>query len=329
MRIGVFCSGGDAPGMNSCVRSVVRSALANHHEVVGIRRGYQGLLDEDFHLQDGNLLLTQRSVSGITQLGGAMLLSSRSDEFRTEAGLKKAARILTKYKIDALVPIGGDGTFRGAVALSDHWRGKIVGCPGTIDNDLLGTDYTIGFSTAVRTAVEAVDKIRDTAFSHQRMFLIEVMGRHSGYIAVYTAIAAAAECVCIPETPTDIPELVRELESLKKEGRGSILMIVAEGDEAGGALEVNRQLKEANCPYSTRVVVLGHIQRGGSPTPEDRLLASRLGAFAVKSIVDGASGVMVGMVGNECQITPFESSFSAHKPIPPRMLTLLSVLAYH
>ena len=329
MRIGVFCSGGDAPGMNSCVRAVVRTAIADGHEVIGIRRGYQGLLDEDFYrLINGDILMNQRSVSGITKLGGAMLLSSRSDEFRTEEGLVKAAGILDKHQLDALIPIGGDGTFRGANALAKHWDGKIVGCPGTIDNDLMGTDYTIGFSTAVSTAVDAVDKVRDTADSHQRMFLIEVMGRHSGYIAVYTALAAAAECVCIPETATDIDGVVDHLNTLKQDGRGAVLMIVAEGDEAGGASAVNQQLKEANCPFSTRVVVLGHVQRGGSPTPEDRLLASRMGEHAVHAVVKGEHGVMSGIIGNQCRTTAFEDTFASHKPIPQEMLDLLSTLSY-
>lgn len=326
MRIGVFCSGGDAPGMNSCVRAVVRSAVSRGHEVIGIRRGYQGLLDEDFHQKDGQVLMNMRSVSGISQRGGAILLSSRSDEFRTEAGLKKAARVLQKHRIDALVPIGGDGTFRGAVALAGHWRGQIVGCPGTIDNDLLGTDFTIGFSTAVNTAVEAVDKLRDTADSHERMFLIEVMGRHSGYIAVYTALAGAAEAVCIPETPTDVATLIKHLKKLKDGGNHSVLVIVAEGDETGGALKLNECLAGAACPYSSRVVVLGHLQRGGSPTPEDRILASRLGDYAVSSLINGASGVMAGIVGNQCRITPFEQTFKAHNPIPSELLELLATL---
>ena len=327
MRLGVFCSGGDAPGMNACLRAVVRSAISRGHEVVGIRRGYQGLLDEDFFVEDGVPRMTLRSVSGISQRGGAILRSSRSDEFRTDAGLKKAARILKKHQIDALVPIGGDGTFRGAVALAAHWRGQIVGCPGTIDNDLMGTDYTIGFSTAVQTAVEAVDKIRDTAESHERMFLVEVMGRHSGYIAVYTALAAAAECVCIPETPTHIDGLIKHLKTLKKRGKYSIMMIVAEGDEAGGALKINEQLKAAKCPFSTRVIILGHLQRGGSPTPEDRILSSRMGDHAVDSLLSGASGVMAGILGNQCCITPFEETFSQHKPIPSELLELLATLS--
>ncbi len=326
MRIGLFCSGGDAPGMNSCIRSVVRSALSLGHEVVGIRRGYQGLLDEDFFPQDGGLAMHTRSVSGIGQRGGAILLSSRSDEFRTEAGLKKAARILQRHKIDALIPIGGDGTFRGAVALRNHWRGGIVGCPGTIDNDLLGTDYTIGFSTAVYTAVDALDKLRDTAQSHERMFLIEVMGRHSGYLALYAALAGAAESVCVPEVHTDTDRLIKHLKTLKKAGNTSVLVVVAEGDETGGALQLQKRLEAAGCPYSSRVVVLGHLQRGGAPTPEDRILASRIGHHAVQAVIGGASGVMAGIIGDQCRITPFEETFSAHKPIPAELYRLVETL---
>jgi 6-phosphofructokinase 1 len=313
--------------MNACVRAVVRSALSRGHEVVGIRRGYQGLLDEDFYIEDGQPLMSLRSVSGIVAQGGAILRSSRSEEFRTEAGLKKASRLLKKHKFDALVPIGGDGTFRGALALSSVWHGQIVGCPGTIDNDLMGTDYTIGFSTAVQTAVEAVDKIRDTAESHERMFLVEVMGRHSGYIAVHTALAAGAECVCIPETPTDVDQLIRYLKVLKRRRKTSVMMIVAEGDENGGAQVTYQKLKAANSPFSMRVVVLGHLQRGGSPSPEDRLLGSRLGDYAVDSLLHGASGVMAGIVGNQCCVTPFEQTFAQHKPIPTELLELLATLS--
>jgi len=241
--------------------------------------------------------------------------------------MQQAAAILQKHEIDALIPIGGDGTFRGAVDLARVWSGQIVGCPGTIDNDLRGTDTTIGFSTAVQTAVEAVDKIRDTAESHQRMFLIEVMGRHSGYIAVYTALAAGSEDVCIPETPTDIGKMISHLEDLRQRGKTSIMMVVAEGDEEGGAEALNRRLQEANCPFSTRVVVLGHLQRGGSPTPEDRILASRLGSFAVRAILDGNNGMMAGMVSGECSLTPFVDAYTGHKPIPQELLELLEVLS--
>ena len=208
MRIGVFCSGGDAPGMNACVRAVVRSAIAGGHEVVGVRNGYQGLLDADFHGEcddDTTPLMSLRSVSNIVQYGGTMLHTSRCQDFREEAGRRRAIENLDRHKIEALVPIGGDGTLRGAVELGKMWEGQIIGCPGTIDNDLMGTDYTIGFSTAVATAVDALDKLRDTAESHRRMFLVEVMGRGSGYLAVHSAIAGGAELACIPETLDSIP----------------------------------------------------------------------------------------------------------------------------
>lgn len=328
MRIGVFCSGGDAPGMNCCLRAVVRAAVSKGHEVVGIRRGYQGLLEEDFwRTRDGGMSMDLRSVSGIAKLGGTILSSSRSEEFRTLAGQKKAAEILDRHGIEGLIAIGGDGTFRGAMALAKVWDGGIIGCPGTIDNDLMGTDYTIGFSTAVHTAVEAVDKIRDTAASHERMFLIEVMGRHSGYIAVYTALAAGAELVCIPETPTDIELITRQLHELKQRGKQSVMMVVAEGDERGGALELQQQLQEAGCPYNTRAAILGHLQRGGSPTPEDRLLASQLGAHAVREILRGHTGVMAGMVGGHPGVTEFPTTFATHKPIPQRLYDLLETLS--
>lgn len=330
MRIGVFCSGGDAPGMNPCVRAVVRRALAEGHEVIGIMRGYQGLLDEDFYSDgacQGPTTMTLRSVSGWSRHGGAFLRSSRSDEFLTEAGQRKAAANLVKHHIDGLIPIGGDGTFRGCLALAKVWNGRIVGCPGTIDNDLLGTDYTIGFSTAVQTAVEAVDKIRDTAESHERMFLVEVMGRHCGYIAVHSAIAGGAEVICIPETLTDMDTIVAQLHELKRRGKSSIMMIVAEGDERGGAAQLHDELKKRGSPFSSRYVVLGHLQRGGSPTPEDRILGSLLGDFAVQAVLAGKTGVMAGMLGTKCILTPFAETIAAHKPIPAELLSLLETLA--
>jgi len=329
MRIGVFCSGGDAPGMNACVRAVVRSALSSGNEVVGIRRGYQGILDEDFFLNTkGEPHMTLRSVSNLSKRGGTFLHSSRSKEFRTVEGQKRAAANLTKHGIDAVIPIGGDGTFHGAVDLAKHWDGAIVGCPGTIDNDLIGTDYTIGFSTAVQTAVEAVDKIRDTADSHERMFLIEVMGRHSGYIAVYTALASGAESVCIPETPTKVPAIVEQLELLKRRGKSSIMMVVAEGDDGGGAIALQEKLEDADCPFPMRSIVLGHLQRGGSPSPDDRILASRLGDLAVRSILAGKTGVMAGIMGEQPVLTPFEATYQEHRQIPSAMLDLMTVLSH-
>ncbi len=328
MRIGVFCSGGDAPGMNPCVRAVVRRAISAGHEVVGIQYGYKGLLSEDFFLNAaGEPRMTLRSVSGWSKAGGAKLRSSRCAEFQTEAGLVKAAGILDKHGIDALIPIGGDGTFRGAVDLMKHWGGRVVGCPGTIDNDLVGTDFTIGFSTAVQTAVEAVDKIRDTAESHERMFLVEVMGRHSGYIALYTALACGAEGVCIPETDTVVAEIADQLRVLEERGKTSVMIIVAEGDERGGAFDLQRSLVQYGYPAKTRVVILGHLQRGGCPSPEDRILASRLGDFAVSSLENGETAMMAGVRGGKNTLTPMEATFGKRKPLPDDLMELLKTLA--
>lgn len=329
MRIGVFCSGGDAPGMNACLRGIVRCAITFGHEVVGINRGYQGILDENFYrCGSDSMLMDSRSVSGIAKFGGTILRSSRSDEFRTEAGRKKAAAMLRKHNIDALIPIGGDGTIRGAIELAKVWDGRIVACPGTIDNDLWGTDYTIGFSTAVKTAVDAVDKIRDTAESHEMMFLVEVMGRHSGYIAVYTALAGGAECVCIPETCTEPETLVAQLRELQQRGKSSIMLIVAEGDERGGAKAIDELLKQAGNPFPSRIVILGHLQRGGSPEPMDRIIAASMGDFAVRALIDGKTQCLSGIVAGENRLTPFAEAVAEHKPIPPRMFELLASLSH-
>jgi 6-phosphofructokinase 1 len=328
MRIGALCSGGDAPGMNACLRAIVRSAVSNGHEVIGVCRGYHGLLEEDFFRQaEGEPLMRLRSVSNILKLGGTVLGTSRSAEFRTEVGVRKAAAILERHRIDALVAIGGDGTFHGAVELGKHWKGRIVGCPGTIDNDLLGTDYTIGFATAVHTAVDALDKLRDTAESHERMFLVEVMGRHSGYIALYTALAGGAEVVAIPESPTDLNTIVEQLKTLKARGKKSIMVVVAEGDESGGAAKLDAGLRGAGCPFETRVMLLGHLQRGGSPTPEDRILATKLGHFAVEALDRGASGVMAGEIQGKLVLTPFLETYAQHKAVPESLLAVLQTMA--
>jgi 6-phosphofructokinase 1 len=327
MRIGVFTSGGDAPGMNACIRAVVRSAVDAGHEVVGILSGYQGLLDQAFYVDvDRQVRMGPRCVSGIIRRGGTILRTSRCEEFRTEAGVRKAAEILRRHGIDALIPIGGDGTFRGATELAKHWGGPIIGCPGTIDNDLFGTDYTIGFFTAVQTAVDAVDKLRDTAESHERLFLVEVMGRHSGYIALYTALASGAEVACLPETCTQVDEILKLVIQLRQRGKQSLMIIVAEGDEYGAA-QLDADLIQAGCPYSTRVATLGHVQRGGSPAPIDRILATRLGDFAVRSIVAGKTGCMAGMLGSELVLTPFAETFGQHKYAPPGFVELLSAMA--
>lgn len=324
MRIGVLCSGGDAPGMNACVRAVVRTATASGQEVVGICDGYQGVLDSVFYKDNVDTgLMNPRSVSNIIQRGGTILRSRRCDEFRTKRGLARAADSLSRSQIDGLIVIGGDGTFRGAVEISEFWNGPIVGCPGTIDNDLCGTDFTIGFSTAVATAVAAIDKLRDTAESHQRMFLVEVMGRRSGHLALHTAVAAGAEIVCVPETPTNIQQIVEHITELKRRKKSSIIILVAEGDEEGGAEQLDRQLRSNDCPFSTRAVTLGHIQRGGSPTPADRILASKLGDFAARSLIDGAHAVMAGETAGNLVLTPFEKTFQGEKPLPAQLLDLV------
>lgn len=336
MRIGVFTSGGDAPGMNACIRAVVRSARAQGHEAVGIRRGYAGLLERDFHRgmrteSDGREpetpLLSARSVSNTLQHGGTLLRTSRSERFRTEEGQQAAATILNEHGIDALVPIGGDGTFHGALALARFWDGRIIGCPGTIDNDLYGSDYTIGFDTAVNTAVEAIDKIRDTADATDRMFLIEVMGRNAGYIALDSALAAGAEEALLPETPTDVDALVERLVAGRKRGKTSSMVIVAEGDPCGGAEALRKEIEARQCPYETRVLILGHLQRGGSPTVRDRILASRLGAFAVDALIAGETGKMAGEVRGELVLTAFDKTWSQHKPITRDWIRLLETLA--
>lgn len=328
MKIGVFCSGGDAPGMNACVRAIVRTAISEGHSVVGINRGYDGVIDEDYFINaEGKSTMNLRSVSGWSKEGGAFLRSSRSARFRSAEGMKQAAEALRKNQIDALIPIGGNGTLAGAIEFAKYWDGQVIGCPGTIDNDLGGTDYTIGFSTAVHTAADAIDKIRDTAESHERMFLIEVMGRHSGYIAVHGALACGAEVIAIPETPTDIGKIVDYLTLLKQRGKGSIMMIVAEGDEVGDSQVIAKLLAENGCPFSTRVVVLGHLQRGGSPTPEDRIRATQMGSAAVRSILDQQTGLMIGVRGESTVATPFAEVIKAHRPIPDHLLQLLETMA--
>ncbi len=329
MRIGVLCSGGDAPGMNACVRAVVRTSIHEGAEVVGIMRGYQGILNEDFFGKKDVLpLMALRSVSDIARMGGTVLGSSRSPEFATPDGMRRAAEILRKHRIDALIPIGGNGTLHGAHDFGKFWDGQIVGCPGTIDNDVMGTDYTIGFLTAVHTAVDAIDKIRDTAESHDMMFLIEVMGRDSGCLAMWTALAGGAELACIPETPTEIPKMIEQLRVMKQRGKRSILMVVAEGDELGGAHEIAQKLLDAGCPFpGVRTVTLGHVQRGGSPSPEDRIIGSQLGNLAVRAIMEGKTDCMAGLVGGKQTLTPLEETYSIHKPVAQEMIDLLEVLS--
>lgn len=320
-RIAVFTSGGDAPGMNACIRAVVRTALYNGLEVYGIRRGYTGMIRGDI------MKLESYSVSNIVQRGGTMLKSARSDEFRTAEGRKKAYEQLQAFGIEGLVAIGGNGTFTGAEIFYNEYGVPTVGAPGTIDNDLYGTDYTIGFDTAVNTALEAIDKIRDTADSHDRIFFIEVMGRDSGYIAIQSGIGGGAELVMVPETQSSIEEVIETLKGNLTRSKTSSIIIVAEGEEEGGAQEVANKVKEY-VPYADiKVTNLGHIQRGGSPTAYDRILGSRLGAAAVDGLLAGRKNVMAGIIHNDVVYTPFRDTLIKQKPIHPDLLRLSEILS--
>lgn len=295
--------------MNACVRAVVRRALADGISLTGIKRGFQGLIEKDFETLDS------RSVSNIIQRGGTVLKSARSMEFMSVEGRVKAYNNITDAGLDSLVVIGGDGTFKGAVQFEKEHAVRAVGIPGTIDNDLSGTDFTLGFDTAVNTAVEAIDKIRDTAASHDRLFFVEVMGRHAGHIALAAGISSGAEAILMPETPTDIPALLSNLELGKSAGKTSNIVIVCEGDEAGGAFKIAEKVRSLAPQYDTRVTVLGHIQRGGSPTAFDRILGTRLGVAAVEALIDGKSGVMAGLVQGKVALTSFQDCISiTHLP---------------
>lgn len=319
-NIGLFTSGGDSPGMNAAIRAVVRSAIYYGINVTGIRRGYDGMIKGDLFPMD------RKSVSNILQRGGTMLKTARSEYFRTPEGRKEAYENLQKHNIDALVAIGGDGTFRGARVFGDEYDFPVIGLPGTIDNDLCGTDFTIGYDTAINTVIDAVDKIRDTAESHDRLFIVEVMGRDSGLIALRTGIAAGAETILIPETKTDLQAVYDKLESGRKDKSSKIIML-AENGEAGDAFEIGRQIKERFPNYDTRVSVLGHIQRGGSPSCMDRVLASRLGVAAVEALMAGHCNEMVGLIHNDIVYTPFEHATKHIAEINPDFLKIVEILA--
>ncbi len=319
-KIAVLTSGGDAPGMNACVRAVVRCGSARKMEVVGIRHGYKGLIEGDM------IPLAPRSVAHILERGGTFLETSRCEEMKTPAGLRKANNNLKNAGIEGLVAIGGDGTFRGAVALAKEGEIKIVGVPGTIDNDVYGTDYTIGFDTAVNTALESIDKIRDTAESHGRLFFVEVMGRSSGFIALAVGIAGGADEILVPEFDTDLQVLVDRLKSHMAAGKKSSLVIVAEGDIPGGARTVADKIGWL-IGMDYRVVSLGHVQRGGSPTANDRILASELGAAAVDELANGGNACMVGKIGMEIVCTPLEETWTKHKELDKYRMQMLHVLA--
>ncbi|MEZ4904591.1 MAG: 6-phosphofructokinase [Spirosomataceae bacterium] len=321
-KIAVFTSGGDAPGMNACIRAVVRSALYYGLEVYGIRRGYNGMIAGDIYQ------MTSHSVSNIIQRGGTILKSARSKEFMTPEGRKKAYDQIQKHGIQGLIAIGGNGTFTGATLFYDEYGIPTVGAPGTIDNDLYGTDFTIGYDTAVNTALEAIDKIRDTADSHDRVFFIEVMGRDSGYIAIQSGIAGGAEIVMVPEVLTPISEVVETLKQGWNRSKSSSIIVVAEGDEEGNAAEVAEKIKARVVgDIDIRVTTLGHIQRGGIPTAYDRILASRLGLGAIEGLMNGEKNVMVGVVNNAIVYTPFKDTIRLPKPINEDMLRMVKILS--
>jgi 6-phosphofructokinase 1 len=319
-KVGVLTSGGDAPGMNACLRAIVRCGVSCKLEIVGIRRGYCGILDEDF------VKLGNRSVSNIIQRGGTILETARCEQMKTREGIEKANEVLKRRGIEGLITIGGDGTFRGAAARAKAGQVKVIGLPGTIDNDVYGTDYSIGFDTAVNTALDAIDKIRDTAGSLQRPFFVEVMGKSRGSIALEVGIAGGAENILIPEVETKIEQLALDIDRSFKRGKKSSIVVVAEGDDAGGAFSIAQQVWE-RLKLEYRICVLGHVQRGGSPTARDRVLASKLGAAAVDALARDMSGYMVGESNGQITLTPLRETWKKRKGLDSSLLRLVKVLA--
>lgn len=322
-KIAVFTSGGDAPGMNACVRAVVRSAIFHKLEIMGIVRGYEGMINGDL------IPLDARSVSNIIHLGGTILKSARSDRFRTKEGRVQAFKYLKKHEIDGVIAIGGDGTFKGASIFSEEHTIPFIGIPGTIDNDMFGTDFTIGYDTALNTAIDAIDKIRDTASAHDRLFFVEVMGRDAGFIALMSGIASGAEGILVPEFETNLNGLVKDLERGNREGKSSSIVVVAEGDDEGGAFEIAKKVKkQLSDSFEIKVTILGHIQRGGRPTCMDRVLASRLGVAAVKALVDGKSNMMVGQIKGDIVETDFSKAVKYHHKLDENVVKMVRMLAF-
>ena len=321
-RIGVLTSGGDAPGMNAAIRAVVRTGIHHGLEVYGIMRGYQGMLEDDIFKMES------RSVANIIQRGGTILKTARCKEFLEYEGRKQAYANLSKRGIDGLVIIGGDGSFRGAQKFSSEFDIPCVGLPGTIDKDMAGTDVTIGFDTAVNTAIAAIDKIRDTMDAHDRLFIVEVMGRDAGYIALHSGIATGAENILIPETKTDLESIIASLTEKEKRKKLVNLIVVAEGfDEAGGAAGLADIIKKRLPSADVRICVLGHIQRGGSPTCEDRLVASHMGYYAVESLLVGRKNVMVGVINNKIHYTPLDKAVKEKQKIGQEWMKIVKILA--
>lgn len=320
-KIGVLTSGGDSPGMNAAIRAVVRTAIYHNLEVVGIREGYNGLIEGNF------TKMGPRSVSNIINLGGTILKSARSMEFKTEEGRKKAYENCISHGVDALVCIGGDGTFTGAKVFNEEHGIKVIGVPGTIDNDIFGTDFTIGYDTALNTAMDAIDKIRDTATSHNRIFFIEVMGRDAGFIALNTGIATGAIDILLPETTDSMEELFNTFRKARKRGKNSSIVVVAEGETLANTYDLANKTKEEFPDADIRVTILGHIQRGGSPSCADRVLASRLGYGAVVGLMKGLTNVMAGIQANQLVYTPIEDAIKKHNEINQDLLKISEVLA--
>lgn len=318
-NIGVLTSGGDSPGMNAGIRAVIRTGIYHGLNMYGVRRGYDGLVNKEIDAMDA------KSVANIIQRGGTVLKTARSDEFRTYEGRKKAYENLKEFGIDALVVIGGDGTFTGASKFIEEFDIPIIGMPGTIDNDLAGTDFTIGYDTAINTVVDAVDKIRDTAESHDRVFVVEVMGRDSGLIALRSGISTGAEAVLIPELTVDYDAIMKRLDK-SRSNKSSRIIIVAEGDKEGG-LVVGDKIKENFPHYDVRVSILGHIQRGGKPTCMDRVLASRLGVAAVEGLIEGRRGEMAGLICGQIQYTPFEKAIKHIKQANNNLTRIVEILS--
>ena len=319
-RIGILTSGGDAPGMNACIRAVARTGIYYGIEVLGFTRGYEGLIDNNF------VELKRESVSGIIQKGGTILKTARSKRFFTLEGQKQAGETIRANALDGLVVIGGDGSFRGALELSKQVALPIVGCAGTIDNDLIGTDFTIGYDTAINTVIDAIDKIRDTAESHNRVFVIEVMGRDAGLIALRTAIGGGAEALLVPEMKNDMDDLLSKMQNWRST-KSSKIIVVAEGDESGGAFKVADIIRNKFPEFELRVTVLGHIQRGGNPTCMERVNASMLGFQAVKGLMAGRRNEMVGLVNNQVCFTPFEKTVKHRNELQKDLVELIEILS--
>ncbi len=320
-RIGVFTSGGDAPGMNAAIRAVVRTASYYGIEVYGIKEGYQGMIDNDF------IELNSRSVANIIQNGGTMLKTARCKEFFTPEGRSIAANNLRHRHIDGLVCIGGNGSYTGALKLFEEHKIPTIGLPGTIDNDLFGTDFTIGYDTAINTAVNAIDKIRDTAGSHNRVFLVEVMGRDSGFIALAVGISGGAEAIFIPEENSEMAKLIDHFKNHSRRTKSFSIIVVAEGDKQGGALAIQQKLEQEFSDINVRTTILGHIQRGGSPSARDRVLASHLGYEAVRALQNGEVSKAVGIVGGEVVLTDFDVAISKSKNVNPELIKMAEILA--